>query len=569
MSSIAREHPPDDAEVLNALLALQMRFLDERLIRVENSILLRFARGMRQRIANVASMLGRVRTDHAELARYGAWLLQDAQSLPTAEQMASAIASWRFRPLISVIVLPADETDGQPALESLGSQVYTHHEAVLIPRTSRDPLALRLQHAAREAKGDYLLFLRMSDRLRPHALYCFAEGLQDCGYDLIYADHEIPGESPAARVPVFKPGWSPALLRHCSYIGAPMLVRKEHFLRAGASDGAVNAGDWHNLTLRLADRAEVGHIPRVLMQCGGNWAESGAPKPVSSSRPSPSVAVICSRSPALLSACLDSLRRTAGTLLAGITVIGHAEGELLEQLRQVARRHGATLEPYSGPFHFARMCNAGARQEGEEHLLFLNDDVIARTRGWLEAMTGELEQEGVGVVGALLRYPTGEVQHAGIALAMGDGAGHVGKGYHASRLWPWLCQTRDVSAVTGACMLVRRRIFRQLGGFDELFPTNYNDVDFCLRARSGGHGVVVCAVEGLVHKECQTRPGVVRVAERLPFLSRWWRLLRGADFYYTPSLAPTEELSLRLSPEYPWPLSLPGAEPGSQMFQVR
>ena len=110
------------------------------------------------------------------------------------------------------------------------------------------------------------------------------------------------------------------------------------------------------------------------------------------------------------------------------------------------------------------------------------------TDGWSRCWAGD--PSGNCGCGAKLVYPSGAIQHAGIALGIGEGSGHIGRGQFASDLWRWLELRRNVSAVTGACMVIRRDVFVELNGFDTAFAVNYNDVDLCLRARAAGYKVV-------------------------------------------------------------------------------
>ena len=126
---------------------------------------------------------------------------------------------------------------------------------------------------------------------------------------------------------------------------------------------------------------------------------------------------------------------------------------------------------------------------------------------------------------------------------------------HSSELWPWLLATRNVSAVTGACLAIRKELFGRLGGFDTLFPNNYNDVDLCFRVRSHGYRVICVPVPGLIHAECRSRPGIIRFEERYRFYERWADLLHNPDPYYSPALAPTEKIALNLSDDH-WYRSL-------------
>ena len=153
-------------------------------------------------------------------------------------------------------------------------------------------------------------------------------------------------------------------------------------------------------------------------------------------------------------------------------------------------------------FHFAAACNHGAALARGTLLGLLNDDVVPRGPGWLAAMVDRLAEPGIGVIGARLLYPEGSVQHVGIAVAA-DGTCH-----HPHRFQPaWAPaarQAREVTAVTGACLLTSRDLWRRLGGLDPGFASAGNDVDFCLRARAAGARVVLEAAAELTHDESRS-----------------------------------------------------------------
>ena len=170
-------------------------------------------------------------------------------------------------------------------------------------------------------------------------------------------------------------------------------------------------------------------------------------------------------------------------------------------------------------------------------LLFLNDDVEPVHVDWLRRMLGQIQRPEVGVVGARLLYPSGAIQHAGIALGMSlDGAGHPGRFLFHSDLFPWLDITRNVTAVTGACLGIRKAVFEQLGGLDPQFPLDYNDVDLCLRAGQQGYLVLYEAGAVLRHRESASRAGGIQYRERTIFHRRWASLLSQPDPYIPPAL---------------------------------
>jgi GT2 family glycosyltransferase len=204
-----------------------------------------------------------------------------------------------------------------------------------------------------------------------------------------------------------------------------------------------------------------------------------------------------------------------------------------------------------GPFNFAHKLNFAARQAAGEHLLLLNDDTEAITPEWMRAMLEFSQQPEIGAVGAKLLYPDGRLQHVGVVLGIGGGACHVfsgqarnSPGYFGSA---WVI--RNYSAVTGACCMTRRDVFDALGGFDERFATDFNDVDYCLRVRARGLRIVGTPFAQLYHFEGATfgsREHVVNPAEVSALSERWAEVI-AHDPYYNPNLTRTAlDYSLRL-----------------------
>jgi GT2 family glycosyltransferase len=450
----------------------------------------------------------------------------------------------------------------------------------VITREQLDDAAMR-NAAAGLATGAYILFIKPAGLLARFALFYIAEALQGGSFDLIYTDEDEFDADGRRTRPVFKPDWSPELLLSCMYIGDLLAVRRDCFFEAGGLRSQYAGAHLHDLALRLADRPVcVRHIARVLYH--GRSTAGTAPEPGAASRhdaatisaiedavrrregadahcvPNPvgsgfvvtrtqreeMAVVICSRSPQLLGCCLEALRRTASQAVSQIIVVAHEDTGPNPELHSVIRQAGATAVSFGGTFNFAAMNNLGVSLATKPHLLFLNDDVTATSPGWAEMLGEQLVRERVGVAGAVMRYPSGAIQHAGIVAGIGDGVGHAGRHMVSSDLWPWLFQMRNVSAVTGACLAIRSELFQRLGGFDAAFPNNYNDADLCFRVRAGGYDVVCVPVPGLIHYECQSRRGIVRFEERYRLYGRWMEILSRPDPYYSVSLSATERIAL-------------------------
>ena len=250
--------------------------------------------------------------------------------------------------------------------------------------------------------------------------------------------------------------------------------------------------------------------------------------------------IICSRNAKLLKRCLEAIAQRTAHANREIVVVQHRTGDIAAMDRFLDG-YACVRVPYTGPFNFAAMNNLGARHATGEVLVFMNDDVEPLDSDWLGAMLAHANRREVGAVGAKLVYPSGAVQHAGIVIGIMEGAGHLHRNTFGSPYWNWLPFTRNVCAVTGACLAIRKDVFEQLGGFDESFPVNYNDVDLCLRARQAGYDVIVEPAALLRHYECQSRQAGVRLEERYFFEQRWAAWLERGDPFYSPHLRRTLE----------------------------
>ena len=418
-------------------------------------------------------------------------------------------------------------------------------------------VSVSLNQAAGVAKGDYLAVMGEEDRLAPDALHWLAT---KAPADLIYSDEDrLDAEGKRAQ-PLFKPGWSPELLLSCMYIGRIMAVSRAIWQNTGGFRSEHECAREHDLALRAAENAaKIEHVPHILYSRRTEAAVgSGAydrPLPQTKSGPAALVSVIvCSRSPNLLERCLASLESRTSYSCRELVVIQHLEAkeEDSQALQAIIARYGGVRVPYSGPFHFSRMNNLAARKARGAILVFLNDDTEALDSSWLDRLVAHVERPDLAIAGARLLYPSGTLQHGGVALGTRGACVHIGRNTsQAVPHWPWLNFTRDVSAVTGACLAIRTEVFLRLGGFDEIFPVNYNDLDLCLRARKAGYRVIYEAGAILRHYECQTRRGIVTPEERTRWYNRWAEVVQAGDPFYNPNLTQEhEDLSLGCPTEH-------------------
>jgi O-antigen biosynthesis protein len=210
----------------------------------------------------------------------------------------------------------------------------------------------------------------------------------------------------------------------------------------------------------------------------------------------------------LLQNCLRSLRTSTYRRFEIVLVNnGSTQSDTLKYLRRLEVRRGVRVLHCPGAFNFSRLCNEGAAQARGAYLLFLNNDVEVSTPDWLERLLRIAQQPQVGIVGATLLYPNHTLQHTGLFSRENGDWIHVYRGDPADYegVWDELRAPRAVPAVTGACLLMRRELFAEVGGFDLRFPITFGDVDLCRRVRERGLLVAVTPHARLVHYESLTR----------------------------------------------------------------
>lgn len=502
-----------------------------------------------------------------------AWLKEAVDSV-----LAQSWQAWE-------LCIAADGTP-EPSVDEYLAALRNSEPRVRIAMGERSGIASTLNRAAALATGDYLAFLDQDDFLVARTLEFVVGSLQEERSDLLYSDEDFVDEGGVPERPNFKPGWSPELLLRCMYMGHLLVVSRRVFESVGGFRAGFDGAQDYDLALRLSEAgAVVRRIPRVLYHwrmhrqstargpAAKPYAEEAAWRALAAAidrrgwratvEPSPApntfqlrwgnvsvnaaTIVIPSRDPGLLSTCLKAIHPVIGNG-AEVIVVHHIQNSIRDSgIERLAAGYGARRVAYQGPFNFSRMANLGAAHAGGDFVVLMNDDVLPMSQEWLAQTIGNLERPDVGVVGARLLYPDGTIQHAGITLGIGEGTGHAGRHTVAADLWPWLDLTRDVSAVTGAFLAVRKALFQELGGFDERFSSNYNDVDFCLRAREKGYRVIADCSVVMVHREGASRSPGTRLRERLQFWHRWGHSILRGDPFYSPHLtAQGEDLSFRI-----------------------
>jgi len=511
-------------------------------------------------------------------------------------------------PWISVLI-PVCDPDPQhlrAALGSLAAQTFRGFELILIDDASRDPevqqvlasapgvlvrretrggISRALNAGLARAKGEWICVFDHDDTLSPHALAWLADEAGAApDADLIYSDEDKLDPSGARVDPFYKPRWSPDLLLSINYLCHLSALRRSLVEEVGGFRPETDGAQDYDLFLRVAPRArQIRHVPRILYhwrQAPGSTAGDPAAKPYAvgagqraledaralwglgerSVTPVPrggyrlggieedwqvTILIATRDRPDLLGPCLESIRRETRYPKVEVLIVdnGSVTPEGLAALR-AAEEGGARVLSRPGTFNFGWLMNEGAAASEGEVLLVLNDDTEVRTSGWIEELLAHLDRPGVGAVGPLLRYPSGRIQHAGVLLGVGGVASHAFIG-RTDPSHPRARLAGNVSALTGACLALRREAFDAVGGFDaERLPNSYGDVDLCLQLWEADWRCVFVPSVELLHHEGATRGHVVDLEAEAALRARWGELL-SADPYGHPLIDTTD-----LSPDH-------------------
>ncbi len=435
-------------------------------------------------------------------------------------------------------------------------------------------------HALAMATGEFVGLLDHDDELTKDALFQVVELLnQDRSIDVIYSDEDKIDLAGALCEPFHKPEWSPQFFRGVMYVGHFLIMRRELMIAAGRFNPRFNKIQDYELMLRLSERTNaIRRIPAILYhwrKLPGSLALGVAEKgPVETLQAAavnehlrrlgiPGVAVphpkfphravvrpmlrqtfplvsivIPSRdAPDHISMCLRSIFNKSTYENYEVIVVDNGTSD--PRALRVLKEYHVKVVPYNEMFNYSTANNLGVRAASGEYVVLLNNDTEVVTPDWIEQMLFLLEQEGVGAVGPLLVYPNGTVQHAGVVLGFRGTADHVMRGFSADSdgYAGSLSCPREVAAVTGACLMVRKSDFLELGGLEEHYKTIYQDVDLCFRIRGAGKRILFTPTAVLVHHESVTRGNSYDYLDRSLLLDCWGHLIQSGDPYFNPNFS--------------------------------
>lgn len=443
------------------------------------------------------------------------------------------------------------------------------------------------------ARGEFLCFLDHDDILAPNALYEADRAIKaHPACDLLYTDEDkVTADLSEHYQPHLKPDFSLDLLRSNNYICHFLMVRRSLAKKTGGFRREYDGAQDYDFIFRVVEQArEIVHVPEILyhwrthssstsdnpaskkyaFEAGkraieGNLSRTGCPGEVLYTQdygfyrvkypvkgtPLLSVIIPNKDEKETLKACLDSFFAKVSYPNYEILIVENnsSSDEIFEYYRSLTGNKRIRFLRYRHPFNYSAINNFAVRKARGEYLLFLNNDITLIDGGCIEEMLGVCMREEVGAAGAKLLYPDNTIQHAGIVIGMGGIAGSMFVDLPAERTG-YLHKAsllQDVSAVTAACMMMKKQVFQEAGGFEEKLSVAFNDVDLCLRVREKGYLVVYDPYAVLYHMESRTRGAedrpekVRRFQEEIEYMrSRWEKLLKEGDPMYNKNLSLTK-----------------------------
>lgn len=488
------------------------------------------------------------------------------------------------------LCLVDDGSSDDAVLAELRDRSSSEPRIVLVERSVAGGIVAASNDAIAQATGEFVVLVDHDDTIERDALAVISEALDaDPTIDYLYTDEDKIAPDGTTFDTFLKPDWSPERLRSQNYCTHLSVLRRSVVDEVGGFRDGFDGSQDHDLILRVTERSRtVCHVPQVLYHwriSPESTAGNANAKPYAREAGRRAVAEQCQRlgidarvehlsTPGhfrVLRAVRDDVVTsivipTVGTakmvwgrirplVLDAVETVLATTDSARTEIIVVVDPHtpeavvaaldllDCTLVYAADEFNFSARCNLGVASSSGDAILFLNDDVRAEQVGWLDVMMGFLAESDVGVVGARLLYADGTLQHGGLLL--NEQPLHIFRGFAGDDPGPFglLEIDREVSAVTGACMLTPRAVFDEVGGLPEQFRIAFNDLDYCLRVRATGRRVIWAAHATLFHFESQSRRPDAEQHE-IDLLYATWNDELHADPYGNVAFAPKQAVWL-------------------------
>ncbi|MCW4151728.1 glycosyltransferase family 2 protein [Halomonas sp. 18H] len=506
--------------------------------------------------------------------------------------MAQSYPSWQ-------LCIADDASNDEETLSALARWADSDDRIDVVYRQKNEGVAAASNSALDMARGDFVAWLGHDDEMAPNALYHVVETLgRHPDGELLYSDEDKIDEVSQRFDPYFKPRWNPDLLLARNYIAHLSVLRTGRLRNIGGFRRGFEGGHNHDVLLRFTHdlpESRIHHIPFILYHwrsvshvssssdekpsnaglravrdhvarlspqarvVAGPVAESyRVIWPVPDTEPMVSLLVPTRDGIEILRPCVNAILETTQYENFEVLILDNQSQcqETLAYMSDLEKRDSRVrVIRWDYPFNYSSINNFGVRHARGDIIGLVNNDIEPINGNWLREMVSHVARPDVGCVGAKLYYPNDTIQHAGVILGLGGVAGHSHKFYakHHPGYFHRLYLVQNLSAVTAACLLIRKSVFESVGGLNETdLAVAFNDVDLCLKVREAGYRNVWTPHAELYHHESVSRGADdspkkhARFKREIAYMRRTWGPQLDSDPAYNPNLTLAyEDFSLR------------------------
>lgn len=537
--------------------------------------------------------------------KYDHWLDRERSSMKELDKQRKH--DFEYSPRISIVVATynTEVSHIRDMMKSLIKQTYSNWDLSIVDKASNNENTIKVLKEYEDlhnikinylkdnsitsnnvweelklASGEFVGVLNQGDFLEVDALYKIVEGINNNRKaDFIYTDEDRAGENGKEFFdPQLKPDWAPDTFRSYNYISNFTVFSKKLLQKVGDLKDNQN----YDMLFKLTEKAEeILHISKVLYHSRSyeknsiNMAEDkeaiknhlerigakaivqnglfqGSYKVEYEIENNPLVSIIIPNKDEhnTLKACIDSILEKSTYKNFEILVVENnsTEEEIFKYYEELSNNSKIRVITWEKEFNYSAINNYAFNQSKGEYVVLLNNDIEVITPSWIEEMLMNTQREEVGITGAKLYYPDDTIQHAGVIIGLRGVAGHSHGGFNKDHLGYCgrLKITQNLSAVTAACLMIRRGVYEEVHGLNEEFPVAFNDIDFCLRVRKKGYLIVFTPFIEMYHYESKSR-GEDTTPEKVArfdmevkrFHEKWGLWIR--DPYYNDNLTLDEE----------------------------
>ncbi len=495
-------------------------------------------------------------TNKEFLQQYRNWLIKKSREGNVAQKKLNK-KEWLPSFTILCLIEDPQSQNWQKTSEAISKIDYPKFEVILSSKKNLETAlqntklilstetsdVQRFNELAHHTENDFVLFIKEGDILESHIFTLISKEIVDYpSVDVLYFDEGKINNSGTKLSPNFKPQWSPDLLLNKNYIGNGFVLRTSVFESSNGFDISYKSSFKYDFILRATEhRTKISHISGVLLhthtlnQYKNQLAEEkraieGSIKRrqidvnltvqdtrkrsfqttyVCKSQPKVSIIIPSRDQASILEICLSSIESQTSYKDYEIIIIdnGSTEASFFTCLDrwQDKLKDRFIVKPLSIPFNFSKLNNEAVKIANGEYLLFLNNDVEIISPDWITTMVGQAQNKSTGAIGVKLLFPNNKIQHAGIFLGVGGVASHPFSKEPSVHDHSYVNTSVNYSALTGACLMVKKDLFFEVGGFDEGYVVEFNDLDLCLKIKQKGyHNIYLPQVE-LYHYESYSR----------------------------------------------------------------